>query len=32
MHTAQYGYQVEAGDKPTDTLTGIFDQIMSLFK
>jgi hypothetical protein len=32
MHTAQYGYQVEAGDKPVDTLNGIFDQIMALFK
>jgi OmcA/MtrC family decaheme c-type cytochrome len=31
-HAAQYGYMVEAGDKPADTLNGIFDQIMALFQ
>jgi len=32
QHTAQYGYMVEAGDKPIDTLNSVFDQIMGLFK
>ncbi|HEY3310172.1 MAG TPA: hypothetical protein VGK00_00910, partial [Anaerolineales bacterium] len=32
LHTAQYGYMVEAGDKPVDTLNGVIDQIMGLFK
>jgi OmcA/MtrC family decaheme c-type cytochrome len=32
QHTAQYGYMIEAGEKPTDTLTTVFDQIMALFK
>jgi OmcA/MtrC family decaheme c-type cytochrome len=32
LHTAKYGYMVEAGEKPVDTLNGVFDQIMALFK
>jgi hypothetical protein len=32
QHTAQYGYMLEAGEKPSDTLTSVFDQIMALFK
>jgi len=31
-HTAQYGYMIEAGEKPVDTLMSVFDQIMALFK
>ena len=31
-HTTQYGYMVEAGEKPLVTLGGVFDQIMALFK
>jgi OmcA/MtrC family decaheme c-type cytochrome len=31
-HTAQYGYMIEAGEKPNDTLTSAFDQIMALFQ
>jgi OmcA/MtrC family decaheme c-type cytochrome len=31
-HTAQYGYMIEAGEKPLDTLNSVFDQIMALFK
>jgi hypothetical protein len=32
QHTTQYGYMIEAGEKPLDTLQGVFDQIMALFK
>jgi hypothetical protein len=32
QHTAQYGYMVEAGDTPADTLQTVFDKIMALFK
>jgi OmcA/MtrC family decaheme c-type cytochrome len=32
LHTAQYGYMVEAGEQPLDTLNSVFDQIMALFK
>jgi OmcA/MtrC family decaheme c-type cytochrome len=32
QHTAQYGYMIEAGEKPSDTLQSVFDQIMELFK
>ena len=28
----QYGYMVEAGEKPVDTLTSVVEQIMALFK
>jgi hypothetical protein len=31
-HLAQFGYMVEAGEKPLDTLDGVFEQIMELFK
>lgn len=32
LHTTKYGYMVEAGEKPVDTLNSVFDQIMALFK
>ena len=32
QHTAQYGYMVEVSEEPLDTLQGVFDQIMALFK
>jgi OmcA/MtrC family decaheme c-type cytochrome len=31
-HIAQYGYMVPAGDKPLETLDGVWAQIMGLFK
>ena len=31
-HIAQYGYMVEAGDKPVSTLESVWTQIMGLFK
>ena len=31
-HIMKYGYMVEAGDKPLDTLDGVWAQIMGLFK
>jgi len=31
-HIMKYGYMVEAGDKPLDTLSGVWSQIMGLFK
>jgi OmcA/MtrC family decaheme c-type cytochrome len=31
-HITQYGYMVEAGEKPVDTLNSVWDQIMPLFK
>jgi OmcA/MtrC family decaheme c-type cytochrome len=31
-HTTQYGYMIEAGEVPLETLSGVFDQIMALFK
>jgi hypothetical protein len=30
-HIAEYGYMVEAGDKPLDTLNSVWTQIMGLF-
>ena len=32
QHIINYGYLVEAGATPADTLSGVFDQIMGLFK
>lgn len=31
-HIAQYGYMVEVGEKPLDTLNSVWDQITGLFK
>jgi OmcA/MtrC family decaheme c-type cytochrome len=31
QHVAEYGYMVEAGDKPLDTLNNVWSQIMGLF-
>jgi hypothetical protein len=30
-HIANYGYMIEAGDKPLDTLDSVWAQIMGLF-
>ena len=32
QHITNYGFLVEAGATPDDTLKGVFDQIMGLFK
>jgi OmcA/MtrC family decaheme c-type cytochrome len=32
QHIVQFGYMVPAGEKPLDTLSGVWDQIMELFK
>jgi hypothetical protein len=32
QHTAQYGYMIEVDESPVETLTGVFDQIIALFR